>query len=35
MLGFIQEWQEKLGVRIVCSQVRLPKDLLQQAFVTV
>ncbi|PNW72325.1 hypothetical protein CHLRE_16g672800v5 [Chlamydomonas reinhardtii] len=24
MLGFIQEWQEKLGVRIVCSQEKEP-----------
>jgi hypothetical protein len=21
-MGFIQEWQDKLGVKIVCSQVR-------------
>ena len=21
MLGFINEWQEKLGVKIICSQV--------------
>lgn len=22
MMGFIKEWQDKLGVKIVCSQVR-------------
>lgn len=30
MLGFIKEWQDKLGVKIVCSQVRHTSELLQQ-----
>lgn len=24
MMGFIKEWADKLGVKIVCSQVRMP-----------
>lgn len=37
MLGFINEWQEKLGVKIICSQVRylditLPDESSSSAF---